>query len=82
MKAGWRVRTEPQPWISGWKEWHIPVGWGDVYGEIMGRMRPDPTDQVYEMESNGTLTIRKYNHSVRRAIDGRTWLDGVPVYLR
>ena len=72
----------PKVWLSGTMRWHIPVGWGDVYGEIKGRIVPDPTDQVYEIEPNGTLTIRKFNHFVTRAIDGRTWLDGVPVNAR
>ena len=62
----------------------IPVGCGELAADANGRvehalrsvLNPNPTDQVYEMEADGTLTIRKYNHSIRRDVSGRVWLDG------
>ena len=72
-----RVTPYPQPWSSGMKEWRIPVGWGDYNGNIKGRITPNPTTQLFTIDSAGTATIRKYNHEIRRTINNDVWLDGV-----
>ena len=54
----------------------VEIGWGDVHGDILGQFDPNPTEQVYEMETNGSLTIRKYSHNVKRDVEGRVWFDG------
>ena len=66
----------PNTWAVGVMRWQIPIGWGDVHGDILGQFDPNPTEQVYEMETNGSLTIRKYNHNVKRDVEGRVWFDG------
>ena len=38
-----------------------------------------PTIQRFEIDSQGSVTIRKFSHSIRRAIDNKVWLDGVRV---
>ena len=73
------VIDDPPEWAQGTMRWAIPVGCGEreVGGCVLKRvLHPNPTDQVYEMEADGTLTIRKYNHSIRRDVSGRVWLDG------
>lgn len=72
-----RETPYPQPWSDGMKEWRIPVGWGDYNGNIKGRVVPNPTTQLYTINSSGMSTIRKYNHEIRRAINNDVWLDGV-----
>ena len=76
-------RTFPPPWSDGWKEWDIPVGWGTYEGggyRIKGTSQTCPTTQRFEIDSQGTVTIRKFSHSIRRTIDNKIWLDGVLVY--
>ena len=73
------VIDDPPEWAQGTMQWAIPVGCGEreVGGCVLNRvLDPNPTDQVYEMEADGTLTIRKYKHSIRRDVSGRVWLDG------
>ncbi len=41
---------------------------------IVDRIRPNPTDQIYHMREDGTLSI--YTHVIMRSVDGRVWLDG------
>ena len=72
-----RETPYPQPWSAGTKEWRIPVGWGDYNGNIKGRITPNPTTQLFTIDSSGTATIRKYNHEIRRAINNDVWLDDV-----
>ena len=72
-----RVRAYPRPWSNGWKEWRIPVGWGDYCREVKGTMSPDPTTQKFTIDSEGTATIRKYNHEIKRTIDNHIWIDGI-----
>ncbi len=67
----------PKPWTSGWKEWQIPVGWGDVLHTLKGRIHPNPTTQRFTIAPNGTATIRKYNHEIERRINNEVYLDGV-----
>ena len=53
-------------------------GWmGDYNGTIKGRITPNPTTQLFTIDSSGTATIRKYNHEIRRAINNDVWLDDV-----
>ena len=75
-RAGRRT-PYPQPWAEGFKEWRIPVGWGDYNCNLKGRILPNPTTQLFTIDSSGTATIRKYNHEIRRSIDNRIWLDNV-----
>ena len=78
------VIDDPPEWTQGTMRWAIPVGCGELVSDANGGveralrrvLNPNPTDQVYEMEAGGTLTIRKYNHSIRRDVSGRVWLDG------
>ncbi len=72
-----RETPYPQPWSDGVKEWRIPVGWGDYNGNIKGQIVPNPTTQLFTIDSSGMATIRKYNHEIRRAINNDVWLDGV-----
>ena len=72
-----RSTTYPQPWIEGWKEWQIPVGWGDLNHTLKGRIQPNPTTQLFTIAPDGTATIRKYNHTIERRIDNSVYLDGV-----
>ena len=65
-------------WIRGEMRWKIPIGWGNGL-EVLGQETPDPTEQVYQLESNGDMTIRKYKHSIKRDIRGRVWCDDVRV---
>ena len=65
-------------WIRGEMRWKIPVGWGNGL-QVLGQEVPDPTEQVYQLESNGDMTIHKYKHSIKRDIRGRVWCDGVQV---
>lgn len=71
-----RKTTYPQPWLSGWKEWQIPIGWGDISHTLKGRITPNPTSQRFTIENNGTSTIRKYNHIIERRINNEVYLDG------
>lgn len=74
-RAGANIYQEP--WTNGWKEWRIPVGWG-VPGDNKKNVTPDPpTTQRFTITTNGTVTIRKYGHEVKRAINNRVWLDGI-----
>ena len=34
------------PWCDGWKQWQIPIGWGNV-GILKGRINPNPTTQDF-----------------------------------
>ena len=72
-----RETPYPQPWSDGMKEWRIPVGWGDYNGNVKGQVLPNPTTQLFTIDSSGTATIRKYNHEIRRATNNDVWLDGV-----
>ena len=74
-----QVISYAQPWCDGWKEWKIPVGWG-IFGTVKGVIDPDPTTQRFEITEGGDVTIFKYNHSIKRAIDNKVWVDGSRVY--
>jgi hypothetical protein len=72
-----RATAYPRPWSNGWKEWRIPVGWGDYLRSVKGTMSPNPTTQKFTIDSNGTATIRKYNHEIKRTVDDHVWIDGI-----
>ena len=72
-----RLQPYPQPWTSGWKEWQIPVGWGDVFHNLKGQIHPNPTTQRFTIAPDGTATIRKYNHEIERRTNNDVYLDGV-----
>ena len=74
-KAGTRA-SYPMPWRAGWKEWDIPVGWGQYRGELLGRCVPDPTTQRFDIEANGTVTVRKFGHWIKRNTSCDVWVDG------
>ena len=67
--------TDPPAWSEGTVRWMIPVGWGDR-AVVIGGILPNPTDQVYRMRDDGTLSISKYTHVIMRSVDDRIWLDG------
>ena len=71
--------TNPPTWMNGVMRWNIPVGWGWLEGSrfrLEGQVTPQPTEQVYEIDGDGTLSIHKYNHTIMRDVGGRIWLDG------
>jgi len=70
-----RETAYPQPWSVGWKEWRIPIGWGDYLGNVRGTISPNPTTELFTIDSNGTATIRKFGHEIKRTVDNRVWLD-------
>jgi hypothetical protein len=72
-----RATAYPKPWTEGWKEWRIPVGWGDFQYNLKGRITPDPTTQLFTIDSTGTATIRKYGHEIKRTVANRVWIDNV-----
>ena len=72
-----RSTTYPQPWLEGWKIWEIPVGWGDALHVLKGQVQPNPTTQVFTIDTNGTATIEKYGHIIERRIDNKVFKDGV-----
>jgi hypothetical protein len=72
-----RVTSYPQPWSAGWKEWRIPVAWGDYLRNIKGMIIPNPTTEKFTIDAEGTATVRKYNHEIKRTIDNRIWIDNV-----
>ena len=66
-----------KPWTNGWKEWRIPVDWGQP-GVWSKNVTPDPpTIQRFEITSNGTVTVRKYEHEVKRSTNNKVWRDGI-----
>ena len=67
----------PQPWSDGWKEWEIPVGWGDLHHTLKGQMFPNPTTQRFTLSADGTATVRKYGHIIERRINNNVYKDGV-----
>lgn len=73
-----RSTSYPEPWSSGWKEWRIPVGWGDYLKTLKGRILPSPTTQVFTVAEDGTATVSKYGHTIERRTDNKVILDGVP----
>ena len=74
-RAGANVYQEP--WTNGWKEWRIPVGWGQP-GIWNKNVTPDPpTIQRFTITTNGTVTVRKYGHEIKRATNNKVWLDGI-----
>ena len=74
-----RATAYPRPWSTGWKEWRIPVGWGDYTRTVKGRIFPDPTTQLFTIEADGTSAISKYGHTIRRTTDNNVWLDDEPM---
>ncbi len=61
-------------WSAGNVHWRIPVEWGDGT-EHKGNIKPDPTDQIYEIDAAGKVSVRKYGHRVERAVNGDVWLE-------
>ena len=57
-----------------------PVGWGKPNREFVKKMTTDPTTQEFIIDSNGTVTIRKYNHELKRSTSCDVWFDGVKVH--
>ena len=69
--------AEPQPiWAFGVQSWKTPIGWGNAGSYVRRRMSPDEFYQTYVMEEDGTLTVTKYGHSIKRSPAGQIWLDG------
>ena len=74
-KAGHAGRYE-QPWLDGWKEWPIPIGWGSNR-ILLGQFDVPPTTQKFSLTSNGVFSIRKFGFEANRGI-----LDVVPTIRR
>lgn len=63
-----------QPWSNGYKIWPTPVAWSD-YTRVPKKM-VIPTEQRFELTTQGKATIRKYGHWLSRDTNGEVWLDG------
>ena len=63
-KAGRGGRYE-KPWGDGWKEWPIPVGWGNN-GDLWAQYDDPPTTQKFTLTSEGVFTISKYGFEATR----------------
>ena len=73
----------PPPWSDGWISWRIPMGWISPLYTLADIVKPDPvTRQRYEITSEGTVSIIKSNHEIKRSVSNNIWLDGVKVYPR
>lgn len=61
------------PWITGTMEWHIPMRWWIEPNENLPTnyhyFAESPVTQSFEIQSNGTMTIRKHGVGVTRKID-------------
>ena len=77
MDAVGRRTAYPPPWSDGWKEWDIPVGWGDALHVLKGRFVPDPTSQLFTLDAEGTASIIKYGHVIERRTNNVVYVDGV-----
>ena len=65
----------PEAWPPGRLTWDIPIGWGDALHTLKGRIRPNPTQQVYEMQCDGTLSVSKFGHVIERQTNNCVRLD-------
>ena len=65
-KAGRGGRYE-KPWIDGWKEWPIPIGWG-INEMLWAQFDEPPTTQKFTLTPNGTFTIRKFGFEATRNV--------------
>ena len=65
-KAGRGGRYE-KPWIDGWKEWPIPIGWG-INEMRWAQFDEPPTTQKFTLTPNGTFTIRKFGFEATRNV--------------
>ena len=79
-RAGRSGRYDP-PWIQGSKTWPIPMAWSPTPNDYFMQMfSPNPTMQHYEISSNGTFRIEKFNHWAERPISGAIVVDGVAIH--
>ena len=69
-------KVYPTPWTVGWKEWDIPIGWSNKMGEVKGRSKPNSVTERFEIDESGSVTIRKFGHWIKRAVNNRVWVDG------
>ena len=72
-----RRTVYPQPWVHGWKEWPIPVGWGDLFHSLKGQCQPNPTVQRFSIEADGSAKVSKYGHVIERRTNNDVYLDDV-----
>lgn len=77
-KAGRRTSYDT-PWSAGWKEWAVPMEWGEG-GAISVLFSPNPTTQRFELQSDGHFTVRKHGHYAERNVLGLKWCDGELVW--
>lgn len=82
IRAGWRIEHAVKHHTHNLGRGHEGVAHtcrmgGGYNGNIKGRITPNPTTQLFTIDSSGTATIRKYNHEIRRAINNDVWLDDV-----
>ena len=66
---------------NGYKVWDIPVGWGDG-SDVKGRIAPNPTRQEFWIDSEGTVTIRKYQHEIMRMIYGHVFFEALQRFVK
>ncbi len=57
----------PSPWSTGGFTWIIPAKW--KVGATGTEHTITGWDQVFEIQANGTTTIRKFGHSVTRTVN-------------
>jgi hypothetical protein len=72
-----RQRVYPEPWSEGWKEWNIPVGWGDGFKNLKGEISPMPTKQRFTIGVDGSASVEKYGNKIERHVNNKVYLNGV-----
>ena len=75
MPHGCPPADGPEAWPPGRLTWDIPIGWGDALHTLKGRIRPNPTHQVYEIQSDGTLSVSKFGHVIERQTNNCVRID-------
>ena len=65
---------EIYPWSQGYMEWHIPANWWISNGLSMTNLHSFGNEWVesFEIDSQGTTTVSKFDSSIKRFIDGHT----------
>ena len=67
-------------WSTGFIEWEIPCGWNIASGNSSPyREFAAETRHRLELDSEGTVVLRKLGNEVSRAIDGKIFLNGIRV---
>ena len=66
---------EVYPWSAGYMEWHIPATWWISNGLSTTNLHSFGKEWVesFEIDEQGTATVSKFDSSIKRFIDGRTF---------